>query len=53
MRVDEKPYKPHFPMYKGPLIPIKGIRQVSVLPASGNKQGYIIVEVETDYNKRF
>jgi hypothetical protein len=37
----------------GPLIPINGIRQVSVLPADRNRKGYIIVEVETDYNQKF
>jgi len=37
----------------GPLIPIKGIRQVAVLPADGNRKGYMIVAVETDYDNKF
>jgi hypothetical protein len=37
----------------GPLIPIKGIREVCVLPADGNKKGYMMVLVESDYNGRF
>jgi hypothetical protein len=45
----------------GPLIPVKGIRQISalpvdentLLPAGNNNKGYMIVEVETDYNNKF
>jgi hypothetical protein len=45
----------------GPLIPVKGIRQISVLPgdestllpAGNNSKGYMIVTVETNYNNRF
>jgi hypothetical protein len=45
----------------GPLIPVKEIREIAVLPndantllpAGDNNKGYMIVEVETDNNRKF
>ena len=45
----------------GPLVPVNGIRQISVLPvdentvlpAGNNNKGYIIVEVEINFTNKF